>query len=280
MSEENRLRSAIEAANREGRPAFIAYLTAGYPTRAETVPLLLALQAGGADIVELGVPFSDPLADGATIQRANEAALAQGVTIEDCFRFAEDARAAGFRLPLIFMGYYNPVLAYGERRTAARALDTGVDGFIVVDLPPEEAGDFLDACRAYGRRFIPLAAPTTPDARIPLLASVTDAFLYCVSVTGVTGARDTLPPELPEFVARVRRHTSLPLAVGFGISRREHVVRVGELADAVVVGSAILAAIDAADAEHRAARLQEYVEDVTGRRRADGDGPSRLGGTP
>lgn len=280
MKDENRLRSAIELANREGRPAFIAYVTAGYPTRADTVPILLALQAGGADIVELGVPFSDPLADGATIQRANEVALAQGVTIEECFRFAEDARAAGFRLPLIFMGYYNPVLAYGERRTAARARDAGVDGFIVVDLPPEEAADFLAACRAYGRRFIPLVAPTTKDERIPLLASVTDAFLYCVSVTGVTGARDTLPAELPAFVGRVRRATSLPLAVGFGISRREHVELVGGLADAVVVGSAILAAIDAADAEHRAARVQEYVEDVTGRRRAEGDGPSRGSASP
>lgn len=278
MNEENRLRAAITTATRDGRTAFIAYITGGYPTRADTVPLLLALQAGGADIVEVGVPFSDPLADGATIQRANEVALAQGVTTEDCFRFVEQAREAGFRLPTILMGYYNPFLAYGLERAAVRAREAGVDGFIVVDLPPEEGEEFLGACRRNGCRFVPLVAPTTPEARIPRLASVTDAFLYCVSVTGVTGARDELPPELPEFLARVRRHTDLPLAVGFGISRREHVVRLGELADAVVVGSAILAAIDAADAEQRAARVQEYVEDVTGRGRAGRDGPTRLGG--
>lgn len=280
MSSANRLRDAIEAAKAEGRPAFIAYLTAGYPTRGDTVPLLRALQEGGADIVELGVPFTDPLADGTTIQRANEVALAQGVTIEDCFRFVEDARAAGFGRPVILMGYYNPILAYGERRAAARAREADVDGFIVVDLPPEEAGGFLQACARYERRYVPLVAPTTPEARIPLLAATTDAFVYCVSVTGVTGARDALPAELSEFLARVRRQTNLPLAVGFGISRREHVEEVARLADAVVVGSAILTAIEAAGAEARAARVQEYVEDVTGRRRAGGDGPSRTGGAP
>ncbi len=263
----------FEHCRAEGRAAFMPYVTAGYPTRLETVPILLALEAGGADAIELGVPFSDPMADGATIQHANFVAVDQGVSLEDCLAFVAEARSGGLRAPVILMGYYNPVLAYGEARAAAAAAAAGADGFIVVDLPPEEAHTFLAACRANDISFVPLVAPTTPDERIAGLAMVADAFLYCVSVTGTTGQRDSLPAELPDFIARVRKHTDLPLAVGFGISRREHVEAVGRIADATVIGSAIIATIDAADEALRAQRVREFVESVTGHMQAGEDGP-------
>ena len=273
MTGTERIRQAFERAKEERRPAFVAYVTAGYPRPADTPSILRALAEGGADIIELGVPFSDPLADGATIQHANEVALRHGVTIEDCFRIVERLRGEGFETPILLMGYYNPILAFGEARTARRAAEAGVDGFIVVDLPPEEAGSFLHECRQAGRSFVPLVAPTTSDARIPRIAEVADSFLYCVSVTGTTGARQELPPELASFVGRVRSKADLPLAVGFGISRREHVLAVGRLADGVVVGSAIIAAIDAAPDGGAAAQVRRYVEELTGRKGHEVSGP-------
>ncbi|MCK6564401.1 MAG: tryptophan synthase subunit alpha [Dehalococcoidia bacterium] len=259
-----RLRSMFERCRAEGRTAFMPYVTAGYPGASETVPLLLALEAGGADAIELGVPFSDPMADGATIQHANYVAVEQGVSLADCLGFVREARARGLEAPVILMGYYNPILAYGEERAPRDAAAAGADGFIVVDLPPEEAGSFLAACRGADMSFVPLVAPTTTGARVEKLAAAADAFLYCVSVLGTTGQRSELPPELPEFIARVREHTNLPLAVGFGVSTREHVEAVGRIADAAVIGSAIIAAIDAADEAHRAQRVRELVESVTG----------------
>ena len=175
-----------------------------------------------------------------------------------------EARARGLQAPVLLMGYYNPILALGEARTCREAAAAGVDGFIVVDLPPDEAGSFIAECRAAGLSFVPLLAPTTADARIDLLASVADGFLYIVSMTGTTG-RSVEVDELPRLVERVRRHTDLPLAVGFGISRREHVVAVGKLADAAIIGSAIISAIDAPGAERPAQRVREFVERVTGR---------------
>jgi len=262
MSE--RLRARFREGRAEGRPLFIGYVTAGYPRRIDTVPILLAMEAGGTDVIEIGVPFTDPLADGATIQHANQVAIEQGVTLLDCLGFVAAARAQGLKAPVLLMGYYNPILALGEARTAVEASRAGADGFIVVDLPPEEATDFIGACRANNLSFVPMVAPTTRDARIDLLARAADAFLYCVSVTGTTGTKNVALDELPEFLARVRRHTDLPLAVGFGITRREHVEAVGKLADAAVIGSAIIATIDAAEESSRATRVREFVEDVTG----------------
>lgn len=260
-----RLRERFQQGKAAGRPLFIAYVTAGYPAPEETVPILLEMEAGGADVIELGVPFSDPLADGATIQHANHVAVSQHVTLRDCFGFVREARARGLTVPVLFMGYYNPILALGEGRTAVEAAAAGVDGFIVVDLPPDEAGSFLVECRARDLSFVPLLAPTTSDARIPLLVDAADAFIYIVSVTGTTGAASVAVDELPALLARVRARTDLPLAVGFGISRREHVVAVGKVAEAAIVGSAIISAIDAAGAESPARRVREYVEHVTGR---------------
>ena len=273
MSE--RLRQRFAAGKQEGRPLFIGYLTAGYPAREDTVPALLAMEAGGADVLELGVPFSDPMADGATIQAANQVALEQGVSLADCVQYVREARAAGLQAPVILMGYYNPILSYGEARLARDASVAGIDGFIVVDLPPEEATAFVASCRAHGLSFVPLVAPTTHDERIALIASVADSFLYCVSVTGTTGAAKVALDDLPAFIGRVRAHCSLPLAVGFGVSTRAHVEAVGKVADAAVVGSAIINAIAAAEPELRAQRVREFVEDVSGRKRAGGRGPAR-----
>ncbi|HEY5477627.1 MAG TPA: tryptophan synthase subunit alpha [Tepidiformaceae bacterium] len=260
-----RLRDLFQASHQEGRALFIPYLTGGYPTPGETVSLLLAMEAGGADVIEVGVPFTDPLADGATIQHANHVAVQQHVTFEQCMGFVREARAHGLRAPVLFMGYYNPVLALGEERTVALAKAAGADGFIIVDLPPEEAGPFLAACRSHDMSFIPLVAQTTSDARIAKLAAVADAFLYCVSVTGTTGQRAAMPTDLGDFLARIRKQTDLPLAVGFGISTREHVVTVGKIADAAIVGSAVIGTIDAGDGSSRPERLRDFVKEMTGR---------------
>lgn len=260
-----RLRAAFARANGEGRAAFVAYVMAGFPERARTVPLLLAMEAGGADVLELGVPFTDPLADGATIQRANEAAVAAGVTFADCLAMVREARAQGLAAPVVLMGYDNPLLAYGEARAAADAADAGADGFIVVDLPPDEAGAFRAACADHGVSYVPLIAPTTAEARMGEVAAAADSFIYCVSVTGTTGQRSQLPPEVGGLVAAIRRHTDLPIAVGFGVSTREQVAELGSVAEGVVVGSAIIAAIEGGSAEGCADRVRSYVERVTGR---------------
>lgn len=259
-----RLRETFARARQEGRTLFVAYITAGYPSPAETVPILLAMQEGGADVIELGVPFTDPLADGATIQHANQVALQQGVSLARCFEFIRQAREKGLTVPVLLMGYYNPILARGEARACAEAAAAGADGWIVVDLPPEEAGSFLQACRANDLSFVPLIAPTTRDERIPLIAAAADAFIYCVSVTGTTGKGNVALEELPPFIERIRARTSLPLAVGFGITNRQQAQAVRRIADAAVVGSAIITAIDAAEVDRRVQRVREFVEDVSG----------------
>ena len=176
------------------------------------------MQAGGADVIELGIPFTDPQADGTTIQRANEVALSHGVTLRSCIRMVADARKRGLTVPVVLMGYYNPFLAFGLEDLMDTCQESGVDGFIVVDLPPEEGTSFVNLATSRGLTYVPLVSPTTTDERIRYLSSSAGSFIYCVSVTGVTGARGALPTDLKEFVERVRRSSSVPLAVGFGIS--------------------------------------------------------------
>jgi tryptophan synthase alpha chain len=252
----------------EGRTGFIAFLTVGYPDVESTVELVPALIEGGADMIELGIPFSDPLAEGPTIQRSSYRALQNGVTPRMCLEVAEKLREGGVEAPLVFMGYFNPLLAYGIEAFTRDAASAGADGLIVVDLPPEESGPLREACMANGIRLIYLLAPTSTDERIKLAAGLGSGFLYCVSLTGVTGARDELSPDLESFVARVRRHTDLPIAVGFGISQPTHFQAVGRIADAAVIGSAIIDEIDKVGPSQQAARLRAYAEVVTGRRRA------------
>lgn len=260
-----RLQELFETARAEGRKLFMPYLTAGYPSPQDTVPLLLAMEAGGADVIEIGMPFTDPLADGATIQHANQVALEQGVSLTDCFGFVREARAQGLKAPVLFMGYYNPVLARGEARACAEAAEAGADGWIIVDLPPEEAGSFIAECRKTGMSFVPLVAPTTRDERIASIASVADAFIYCVSMTGTTGAAQVNEDDLPVFIERIRSKTDKPLGVGFGINTRAQADAVRKVADAAIVGSAIIATIDAAEEHHRAQSVREFVENVSGR---------------
>jgi tryptophan synthase alpha chain len=263
-----RIEAAFARMAAEGRTGFVAFLTVGYPDVESTLSLVPALVEGGADIIELGIPFSDPLGDGPTVQRSTFHALEKGVTPSMCLEVASNLRERGVEAPLVFMGYLNPLLAYGVDAFMADAAAAGVDGFIVVDLPPEESEAVLEACVANNLRLIYLLAPTSTDERIRLIAEKASGFIYCVSVTGVTGARNEVSTGLGAFVQRVRKHTDLPIAVGFGISQPKHFQAVGRIADAAVIGSAIIDEIDRIGPSERAARLREYAEVVTGRRRA------------
>ncbi len=242
----------------EGRLALVAYLTVGYPTPADTLPLVEALAEGGCDLIELGVPFSDPLADGATIQRAGQQALANGMNLARCL---ETAAALHERVaaPLLLMGYYNPFLRYGLARLARDAATAGVQGLIVPDLPTEEAGELVAALIPQQIDNVSLLAPTSGPARIAAVCRQARGFIYCVSLAGVTGARREVSAELAPFLARVRGHTALPLAVGFGLSRPEHVAAVAQVADGAVVGSAIIDLVDSLPPAERAGGLRRFA---------------------
>jgi tryptophan synthase alpha chain len=263
-----RIESAFARVRAEKRTGFVAFLTVGYPDVESTLRFVPALVEGGADIIELGIPFSDPLAEGQTIQHSSFHALQQGVTPRLCLEVASTLRERGVTVPLVPMGYYNPMLAYGLDDFVRDAAAAGVDGLIVVDLPPEESAEVREACLASDIRLIYLLAPTSTDERIKLVASMASGFIYCVSVTGVTGARNELAAGVQDFVKRVRSYTHLPIAVGFGISQPKHFQAVGQIADAAVIGSAIIDEIDKNDPSQQAARLREYAEVVTGQRRA------------
>jgi len=269
--------SVFEQCKREGRTALVAYTMAGFRTRDETVRTMLALEKGGADILELGIPFTDPIADGPTIQQANTEALKHLISLKDCLQFVREARAQGLKAPIILMGYYNPILIYGERKVAQDAKEAGANGFIVVDLPPEEAVDFCAFLREAHLSYIPLVCPTTSDARIRKLSSLADSFIYCVSINGITGARQSLPPHLESFISRIRgvapKH---PLAVGFGISNHDQFLTVGRLSEGVVIGSAFVRAIQGAEPglQDVAARLLA-AEVVHGK-----EGPHKMGDSP
>jgi len=264
-----RIARAFARARDEKRLAVVVYLTVGYPDRAATAGLLRAALDGGADVLELGVPFSDPLADGATVQRASEIALRHGVTLADCL--AEAATIVRERdATALLMGYANPFLQYrgGLAGFASEAARAGVAGIIVPDLPSEESAEFDAALDPQGLARIDLYAPTTPDERLARLVPHAHGFVYCVSLTGVTGARRALGTDIAEFVGRVRRYTSLPIAVGFGISAPEHVASLRGVADAVIVGSAALDAVSAAPADRRPEALRLFVSSLAAAGRA------------
>jgi tryptophan synthase alpha chain len=264
-----RIARAFARARDAKRLAIVVYLTVGYPDRAATGTLLRAALDGGADVLELGVPFSDPLADGATVQHASEIALRQGIGLADCL--AEASTVVRERdATVLLMGYVNPFLRYrgGLGGFASDAARAGVAGIIVPDLPAEESAEFDAALDPEGLARIDLYAPTTPDERLARLVPQARGFVYCVSLTGVTGARRALGGDVAEFVARVRRHTSLPIAVGFGISAPEHVASLRGVGDAVVVGSAALDAVSAAPADRRPAALRAFVSTLAAAGRA------------
>ena len=235
---------AFALAASERRCALITYITAGYPTPSESASLIHALQMGGSDIIELGVPFSDPVADGPAIQRASQAALRAGVTPEYCLNLVRDLREQGITVPLILMGYYNLIHSHGLARYARDCAASGVDGLIVPDLPPEEAGSLREACSPEGLAVILLVAPTSGESRISRIASMSQGFLYVVSRLGITGAEVTVGAELEARLALVRRYAKIPIAVGFGISRPEQVRALAPLVDGLIVGSAVVERAD------------------------------------
>jgi len=227
-----------------GRKALIAYITAGYPSIAATLAVAPVLERNGCDLIEIGIPFSDPLADGATIQNASFRALCDGMTPSTCIELARSMRGE-VGAPLAFMSYYNPLLSYGLERFTADCAAAGVAGLIVPDLPPDEGGELQRAARPQGVDCIYLLAPTSTDERIRLVAERSSGFIYLVSVAGVTGARETLPEGLDAFVGRVRSVARLPLCVGFGGSTAAQAAGVAKLADGVIVGSSIVKLMEA-----------------------------------
>lgn len=247
-----RLDAAFSRARREGRAALVVFLEAGDPALDATERLLPALERAGADVIELGIPFSDPIADGPTIQRAVERALASGTTPRRVLASLAAAREAGLKTPVVLFGYYNPILAMGEADFAHAARESGADGVLVTDLPPEEGRHFASVLRSAGLAPVFLLAPTSPPARLRRAASLSRGFVYLVSRAGVTGAREDLPPDLAELVGRARAEVGrFPIAVGFGISSPAQVRAAATLADGVVVGSALVATLAAASAEGR-----------------------------
>ncbi len=236
----------------------IVYLTAGDPTLDATGELLVALDRAGADVIELGVPFSDPMADGPVIQRASERALSSGTTLRKILERFPSWRQA-VRAPMILFSYFNPILQYGLEKFAITAAGVGVDGVLVVDLSPEEAGDYVNTLQGQGLDTIFLASPTSPDARLERAAKLSSGFFYLVSRTGVTGERSEIASSVRPLVERARRITSLPLAVGFGISSAAQVRQVQQDADAAVVGSAVVHAIEERYSQAGAAAIEEFV---------------------
>lgn len=241
----NRISRVLAEGRRTGRPLILPYLTHGFPGPGETVGLVEAALASGADMVEIGLPFSDPLADGPTIQAASQRALEAGATLSGALEASREIRSRS-DAPLLFMGYYNSLMHYGLGAFVNAMVEAGVDGLIVPDLPLEESGTLASVAGAAGISLVSLIAPTTPDDRIVRLDAASTDFSYSVAVTGVTGARADLDEELPGYLQRVAAHCRKPFVVGFGISRPEQVRRVVPPAIGVVIGSALIAAVGAA----------------------------------
>jgi len=245
----SRISRRFDALRASGQLGLVAYITAGDPNLAATHKFVLALAEAGADVIELGIPFSDPLADGPTIQRASERALKNHVTLAQVIDLVRELRkspAPASEIPLVLFSYYNPILQMGLEKFATAAAQAGADGVLATDLTPEESEDYRRAMRAHNLDTIFLGAPTSTDDRLAKIAEASSGFLYLISRTGVTGAKDSLPEDLPALLRRARAATQLPIAVGFGISLPGHVSVLGGLADAAVVGSALVAEIEKA----------------------------------
>jgi len=234
-----RVEAAFERLKGNGEKALIAFITAGDPDLATTKELIFTLERSGADIIELGIPFSDPAADGPTIQLSSERAVKKGVHLTDVLELVKETRKTS-QVPIVLFGYYNPIFSFGLKEFARSAKSAGADGVLIVDLPPEEAGELKTELDAVGMDLIFLLTPTSDDDRMRLVSSSASGFIYFVSVTGVTGARSELSARLPSFVKKVRRFTDVPVGVGFGISTPEQAKQVSAYSDGVIVGSAII----------------------------------------
>ena len=236
----SRLQSRFAELKQQNRAALVTFVTAGDPDYASSLEILKGLPAAGADVIELGMPFTDPMADGPAIQLANIRALAAKQNLPKTLQMVREFRVTDSRTPLVLMGYYNPIFAYGVERFIADAKETGVDGLIIVDLPPEHNDELCEPAQAAGLDFIRLTTPTTDDQRLPTVLNGSSGFVYYVSVAGVTGAGAATMDHVEQAVARLRRHTDLPLCIGFGIRTPEHAADVARRADGVVVGSALV----------------------------------------
>lgn len=244
-SAQTRIDRRFVALKKEGRPALITFLTAGDPDTATSLAILRALPAAGADIIELGVPFSDPMADGPAIQASSQRALKAGQTLKKTLDMVRGFRQSEKDTPIVLMGYYNPIYIYGVERFLADATVAGVDGLIVVDLPPEEDAELCLPALKAGMSFIRLATPTTDNKRLPAVLANTSGFVYYVSITGITGSATPDAGRVTSAVARIKRHTRLPVAVGFGVKNAEQARVIAQGADGVVVGSALVEALRA-----------------------------------
>jgi tryptophan synthase alpha chain len=247
----DRLSARFAACAAEGRAALVTFVTAGDPDLTTSAEILAALPGAGADVIEIGMPFTDPMADGPAIQRGNLRSLAAGTTLKAVLAMVKASRQADDATPIVLMGYFNPILSFGPERFAIEARAAGIDGCIVVDLPPEEAGELVPALSQHGLHLVRLATPTTDAQRLPAVLSGASGFLYYVAVAGVTGANSAAAADVAAAVARLKAATSLPIAVGFGVRTPDQAAAIATHADAVVVGSAIVDAIGAA-AEERA----------------------------
>jgi tryptophan synthase alpha chain len=251
-----------------GEMGIVAYITAGDPSLEASEKIVLAVAEAGADIIELGVPFSDPVADGPVIQRASDRALRGGATLAGVLELVTRLRRRT-QVPLVLFSYFNPILQMGVEKFASAAAEAGADGVLVTDLTPEEAGEYREQLQRRNLDTIFLAAPTSTDARLATISEATTGFLYLVSRTGVTGTRDALPAELPALVRRARKFTKLPIAIGFGISLPTHVTVLGGIADAAVVGSALMAAVEkAGDGDAAAKAVADLVRGLKSAARA------------
>lgn len=258
----DRIREAFEQARVEGRIALVPYVTVGFPEIDLTTDIVRAVVDGGADVVELGVPFSDPLGDGPTIQASGHRALLNGVTPETCIATARDIRGAGIDVPIVFMGYYNNIFSRGLDEYCSRVSEAGVDGLIVADLPAQEAGPLQDAADRVGLGVIPLLALTSTDEAIEHACARAAGFVYCISVLGVTGARATMSERVEGLARNVRKYTDLPVAIGFGISNAGHVAEVAKYADGAVVGSALIDRLAEGDSAGAAERAGAYIRSL------------------
>ncbi|AQZ17086.1 TRP5 (YGL026C) [Zygosaccharomyces parabailii] len=257
------LRQTFANAKQEGRKALVTFMTAGFPTIEDTIPILKGFQDGGVDVIELGMPFSDPIADGPTIQVSNTVALRNGVTLQKTLDLVGRAREEGITVPILLMGYYNPILTYGEEQFIKDAAEAGANGFIIVDLPPEEALKVRNYVRDNGLSLIPLVAPSTTNERLELLSQIADSFVYVVSRMGTTGVQASVASDLGQLVARVKNYTKdTPVAVGFGVSTRQHYLDVGAHSDGVVIGSKIITLVGESPEGKRYEAAKEYVSGI------------------
>ena len=256
----NRIDKKLASLKINKQIAVVPYLTVGYPNISSSYEIALSLLNSGADMLELGIPFSDPLADGPIIQMTSFRALENGVNLDTAFKLVQKLRIDNNESPLIFMGYYNPFLNYGIAKFVSYASSIGVDGVIIPDLPAEESGEVARECLKHNIHLIPLLAPTSTEERIVAACANAGGFIYCVSLTGVTGAKNKFSQNVERLVNKIRNHTDLPILVGFGVSNKSDIQRITNFADGAIVGSALLNAISRADINKESDEAKRFIE--------------------